>query len=229
MIGVIGAMKVEVDNICKALTSYEIKQIAGRDFYVGNLYNLPIVVVESGIGKVNAAVTTAIMCENFDVDVIINTGVAGGVSGVKPLDLVIGKDLVYHDMDVSALGYKKGEVPHEGITFSTDEKIRNLCVDIAKENNINYKVGNIASGDLFATKKECINGLDMQITAVEMEGAAIAHTCKMFNIPFISLRVISDILESNEQAISFNKVESEAANKAVMFVCEILKKISIDK
>ena len=89
MIGVIGAMKVEVDNICKALTSYEIKQIAGRDFYVGNLYNLPIVVVESGIGKVNAAVTTAIMCENFDVDVIINTGVAGGVSGVKPLDLVI--------------------------------------------------------------------------------------------------------------------------------------------
>ena len=169
------------------------------------------------------------MCDNFNVDLIINTGVAGGVDNVKPLDLVIGNELVYHDFDISPLGYKKGVVPSDGKIFKTDDKFRNICIEIAKKNIISYKVGNIASGDIFATKKSITLGLEMDITAVEMEGAAIAHTCKMYDMPFVALRVISDVLESENQTISFNEVEKEAAEKAIMFVCEIINKISIDK
>lgn len=229
MIGIIGAMKVEVDGIVNLISNCKTKKIAKRTFFQGFIGNIEVVVVESGVGKVNAGVTTSIMCNNFNVDLIINTGVAGGVENIKPLDLVIGNDLVYHDFDITPLGYKKGVVPSDGKVFKTDDKFRNICIEIAKKNNISYKVGNIASGDIFATKKSITLGLEMDITAVEMEGAAIAHVCKMYDMPFVALRVISDVLESENQAISFNEVEKEAAEKAIMFVCEIISKISIDK
>ncbi|MCR5462838.1 MAG: 5'-methylthioadenosine/adenosylhomocysteine nucleosidase [bacterium] len=229
MIGIIGAMKVEVDGIVALISNSKEKKIAKRTFFQGFIGNTEVVVVECGVGKVNAGVTTSIMCDNFDVSLIINTGVAGGVDNIKPLDLVIGNDLVYHDFDITPLGYKKGVIPGDGKIFKTNDLVRDMCIEIAKKKNISYEVGNIASGDIFATKKDIIKDLEMDILAIEMEGAAIAHTCKMYDKPFIALRVISDVLESTNQAVSFNEVEKEAAEKALMFVCEIIKKIAIDK
>lgn len=229
MIGIIGAMKVEVDNIVALISDCKTIEIAKKNFFVGRISDIDVVVCECGVGKVNAGVTTSIMCEKFDVSFIINTGVAGGVNNVKPLSLVIAKDFCYHDFDLSPIGYKKGVIPGLGNIFNTDDNLRELCIKIAEINEFNYTVANIASGDIFATKKSVVSGLGMDIVAVEMEGAAIAHVCKLYSIPFIALRVISDILEEENQTISFNEVEKQAAQKALLFVCEIIRKIAIDK
>ena len=229
MIGIIGAMKVEVDNIVALITDCKIVEIAKKTFFTGKISDVDVVVCECGVGKVNAGVTTSIMCEKFDVSFIINTGVAGGIDNVKPLSLVIAKDFCYHDFDLSPIGYKKGVIPNIGKVFNTDDKLRELCIKIAEVNEFNYTVGNIASGDIFATKKDIIKDLEMDFVAVEMEGAAIAHVCKLYSIPFIALRVISDILEEENQTISFNEVEKQAAQKALLFVCEIIRQIAIDK
>lgn len=228
MIGIIGAMQVEINELVPLISNLVEKKINNRVFYVGNIGNSEVVVVECGVGKVNASITTAMLLENFKIDYIINTGVAGGI-GVKPLDLVIGNQLVYHDFDISVLGYEKAVIPGLGKIFNTDSNIRILVEDIAKENNVSYKVGNIASGDIFATSKDVINGLNMDISAVEMEGCAIAQTCKIYDKPFISIRVISDVIGSENQEISFNMVEKKAAEYASLFVLKIIKKLVLTK
>lgn len=228
MIGIIGAMKVEVENLCSLIGGLKVENHRGRDFYVGTIFGVEVVVVESGVGKVNAAVTSTILMEKYDVNLIINTGIAGGVTGVDVFDLVIGKTLVYHDFDLSPIGYQKGVIPGIGREFTTDEHIRSVCEVIAKRNGVKYVIGNIASGDVFATNANILDGLGLDIQAVEMEGAAIAHTCKIYNKPFISLRIISDILGSKEQTDNYNLVEKKAAEYAIIFVCEIIKN-SIDK
>ena len=229
MIGIIGAMKVEVDNIVALISDCKTVEIAKKNFFVGRISNIDVVVCECGVGKVNAGVTTSIMCEKFDVSFIINTGVAGGVNNVKPLSLVIAKDFCYHDFDLSPIGYKKGVIPGLGNIFNTDDNLRELCIKIAEINEFNYTVGNIASGDIFATNKDVINGLDMDISAVEMEGCAIAHAAKIYNIPFVSIRVISDIIGEENQGTSFNMVEKKASDYASLFVLKIIKKLVLTK
>ncbi len=229
MVGIIGAMQVEVEGLCSLIENCATKELFGRTFYYGFIRGKEVVVVESGIGKVNAAITTSIMCNNFDIDLIINTGVAGGIGNLKTFDLVISDKLVYHDFDLTPIGYKKGVIPKMGKAFDTSEPIRNLCESIAKEKNISYCIGNIASGDIFGTNPNIIDGLEMDIKAVEMEGAAIAHAAKIYDKPFIALRVISDILGMENQEISFNQVEKKAAEYASLFVFEIIGKLVLTK
>ena len=228
-IGIIGAMKVEVDGLCALLEGSKKEEYGSRTFYVGKIKGIDVVIVESGVGKVNASITTTLLCEKYDISLIINTGVAGGVGNVKPLDLVISDKLMYHDFDLSPIGYKKGELPSLGKIFETDNLYRTMAIEVAEKENINYKVGNIASGDIFATNTKILDGLDMEISAVEMEGAAIAHASKIFNKPFIALRVISDVLGTKNQAISFNLVEKKAAEYAILFVLKIIDKMVLTK
>lgn len=229
MIGIIGAMQVEIEGLCSLIENCEIKELFGRKFFVGCIRGKDVVVVESGVGKVNASITTSILCSNFNIDLIINTGVAGGLGDVKTLDLVIGDKLVYHDFDLTPIGYKKGVIPAIGKTFDTSDDVRKICENIANNKKISYKIGNIASGDIFATDPKIIDGLEMDIKAIEMEGAAIAHAAKIFNKPFIALRVISDILGSENQGVSFQQVEKKAAEYASLFVFEIIGKLVLTK
>lgn len=229
MIGIIGAMDAEIELISKKIDNCVIKTIGNRSFYCGVLNGANVVAVVSGIGKVNAAVTTSLLFDNFDIDYVINTGIAGGANDVKPFDLVFGKELFYHDVDLTFIGYKYGVMPGCDKSFKTDDKLREICVNYAKKNGISYVVGNIASGDLFASDKSCLDKLDENINAVEMEGAAIAQVCTIFEKPFISIRMISDILGSNEQSATYAEYEREASGKASLIVCEIIGKIAIDK
>lgn len=229
MIGIIGAMQVEVDGLCTLLDDVKKELYGNRTFYVGKIKDIDVVIVESGVGKVNAAITTTLLCEKYDVSLIINTGVAGGVGNIKPLDLVISDKLLYHDFDLSPIGYKKGELPKIGKLFETNNLFRTMAIEVANSENINYKVGNTASGDIFATNPNVLDGLDIDVTAVEMEGAAIAHVCKNFDIPFIALRVISDVLGEENQAASFNIVEKKAAEYATLFVLKIIDKMVLTK
>ena len=228
MIGIIGAMRVEIEGLCSLIDKCVVKKYNNKDFYTGYINNVGVVVVECGIGKVNAAITASILCEKFNIDYIINTGLAGGIN-VNTFDMIIGDKLVYHDFDITALSYKKGVIPNLGKEFETDKLLKDISIKIAKEKGIPYHVGNIASGDLFATNINILDGLDMDIKAVEMEGCAIAHTAKIFNKPFIVLRVISDILNSNNQSASYNEVEKKAADYAIIFVFEIIKKLVLTK
>ena len=229
MIGIIGAMQVEIEGLCSLIENCTTKELFGRKFYSGYIRGKEVVVVESGIGKVNAAVTTSILCDNYNIDIIINTGVAGGIGNIKTFDLVISDKLLYHDFDLTPIGYKKGVIPGTGKMFEANKTIINICENIAKEKGISYHIGNIASGDIFATNPNIIDGLEMNILAVEMEGAAIAHTAKIYDKPFIALRVISDILGSKNQEISFNQVEKKAAEYASLFVFEIMNKLVLTK
>lgn len=229
MIGIIGAMQVEVEGLCSLIENCVTKELFGRKYYQGFIRGKEVVVVESGIGKVNASITTSILCSNFDIDLIINTGVAGGIGNLETFDLIISDKLVYHDFNLTPIGYKKGVIPSLGKIFESDKNAIAICETIAKEKNISYKIGNIASGDIFATDPNIIDGLELDIKAVEMEGAAIAHTAKIFNKPFIALRVISDILGTENQSASFNLVEKKAAEYASLFVFEIIGKLVLTK
>lgn len=229
VVGIIGAMKVEVEGLCTIIDDCKEEVYGNRTFFVGKISGMDVVVVESGVGKVNAAITATLLCEKYDVSLIINTGVAGGVGDVKPLDLVISDKLLYHDFDLTPIGYKKGDIPGIGKTFQSSNLYRTMATEVAENNSISYRLGNIASGDLFATKTSILNGLDIDVLAVEMEGAAIAQACKIFDVPFIALRVISDVLGTKNQAASFQLVEKKAAEYAILFVLKIIDKMVLTK
>lgn len=225
MVGIIGAMEVEIKSLRALMKSAKEYDKLGRKLFVGKINDIEVVLAVSGVGKVNAAVTTSIICESFNVEYIINLGVAGGVEPLESLDMVIADEICYHDVDLTAIEYEKGKLPDFPKMFKADEDIRAIAEMLAVDNDVKYHIGNIASGDLFATNLNCLKDLNENIIAIEMEGAAIAHTCTMYHIPFVALRVISDVIGSKNQAVSFNLVEDKAAHMASMFVLGLLKEV----
>lgn len=196
-VGIIGAMEEEVAIIKDKMNVFEIIKKAGMEFYIGEFISKKLVVVKSGIGKVNAAICTQILIDDFNVDSIINTGIAGGVNDkVNPGDIVISTELVHHDIDTSAFGDKIGQVPRmEVYAFPADNDLVNLAERSAeKASKYNVFRGRIISGDQFIADTEKIKGFRevFDAYAVEMEGAAIGHTCYVNNVPFVVIRSISD-------------------------------------
>lgn len=219
-IGIIGAMDSETEALYSLLSNAESVRIADLDFYSGEASGKKMVVVKSGIGKVNAARCTQILIDNFHPDYIINSGIAGGIDASLSVgDIIIGEELVQHDFDVTAFGHSKGylctgerdDVP---TVFRSDKKLVYLLESSAKEAGGSGKVrtGRIASGDIFVadrTLKESISH-EFKAAAAEMEGAAIAQTAAYADIPFVVLRVISDQADG-EAAESFETFEKQTA------------------
>jgi len=226
-IGLIGAMEEEIDILKNEMTLKEIVRKAKLDFYVGSLKGADIVIVRSGIGKVNAAMATQILISDFNADVLINTGVAGGIKpGIKVGDIVISSDTMEYDIDVTAFGYEPGIIPRmEKSIFKADGKLVELAKKVAK--NIadgSAYVGRIISGDKFVVSKEEARKLGEMFNAyaVEMEGAAIAHVAYLNNIPFVIIRSISD--NANEEAsVDFNTFIEQAAKISSKIVSEVVK------
>ncbi len=229
MIGLIGAMEIEVKYFIDSLTAKKKFRYLKRDFYQGVLEGQEVVVVRAGVGKVNAAVTTSLLVENFDIDYVINTGIAGGISPAKTETLVISDKVFYSDADVTCLGYQFGQIPGEDAIFKIDTELHNLVVKAVEELKIEYKTGTIATADSFITDliqiekaKEIANDL----IACDMEGGAIAQVCRQCDKPFVIIRTISDIIGSDEQAICYEKLELIAAKTITKIIKQILKKIS---
>lgn len=209
------------------MTNIQNKKIFNLIFNEGNINSKEYVVVKCGIGKVNAARTTQIMIDNYEVECIINIGSAGALNDKLNIgDIVIGDNLVQHDFDISAFGHEKGYITDTGKMFSSDkklvDKIKELVDDLLKgkkENKFNYIIGTIASGDVFCTQikmKEDIRN-EFNAECVEMEGAAIAQVCYLNKIPFLILRSISDSPNGNNQ-IDFNKYLSIAAERCASII-----------
>ena len=197
-IGIIGAMEIEVEMLKEVTKVTGFVKSAGMEFVLGQLEGQEVVLVTSGIGKVNAAVCAQILVNKFDVTHVINTGVAGAIHEDLTFgDLVISTDLIEHDMDATGFGYEPGQIPRmDQWVFKADEGLIQLAEKAASEEEITHQVfkGRIVSGDVFissAEKKEYL-ATQFQAYAGEMEGAAIAHTCYLNNIPFLILRAMSD-------------------------------------
>lgn len=227
-IGIIGAMNEEIIELKSSMENIKEIEISNLKFYEGKLLSKDVVLVESGIGKVNAAISTTLLISQFKVDKIIFTGVAGAVNpNIKVTDIVIGTDLVESDMDVTAGGnYKLGDIPRmKTSNFKADPYLFTLAENVATklfgENKVHK--GRIISRDEFVASSEKVKKLReiFKAECVEMEGAAVAHVCEILNIPFIVLRSISDKAD-DEAGMSFDEFVKIAAKNSKSIVEGIL-------
>ena len=229
-IGIIAAMDEEMEAIKNKMNSIKESKLYNLDFYEGNINNKAYVLVKCGIGKVNAARTTQIMIDNYNLKYIINVGSAGAINDKLDVgDIIIGKKIVQHDFDLTAFGNEKGYISETGKFFESDEiiikKIEVIIEElINKEKENKYKIvtGNIATGDVFCNNIEMKEQIRKEFNAecVEMEGAAIAQVCFLDNIPFIVIRSISDS-PNGKNEIDFNKYLKFASQRCA----EIIEKI----
>ena len=230
-IGIIGAMSEEITYLKEKIEIVTTKNIIGLDFHVGKYCGNSIVLVISGIGKVNAAVCTQVLIDHFGVDYIINTGCAGAIHPELGIgDILISTDAVQHDMDVSALGDPIGTIPRLAESyFRADEMLVKLAQEAAAETAENYHVilGRVASGDKFIGTKEGKEHIKkyVQGDCAEMEGAANAHACWLNRIPFVIIRAISD--SADEQAnMSYEQFVLLAAKRSSELVEKMLEKLA---
>lgn len=226
--GIIAAMQEEMCEIEKIMEEKQAKQIYELNFIIGKINSLDVVLVEAGVGKVNAARTTQILIDNFNVEAIINVGSAGSANDELDIgDIVIGEKIVQHDFDITAFGHPKGYISNVGQYIESDSiLIKKMEQAILKmqDNEFKIKLGTIASGDIFCTEpkmKEKIR-YKFEADAIEMEGAAIAQVCKLDNIPFIIIRSISDKPNGNNH-ITFDQFLEKASKRCAKIIKEFLQ------
>ena len=218
-LGIIGAMTVEVETLKSQIQELAVTEKAGMTFYEGVLEGLPAVVVQCGVGKVNAALCVQILCDCFQVTHIVNTGVAGSLCADLDIgDFVISTDAMYHDFTCNALNpsYLVGQVPGLSVRmFPADENLAALAFAAAQQEAPGHaRMGRIASGDQFVASK----GQKQQIIAdtgalcTEMEGAAIAHAAWRNAVPFVVIRAISDKADDSAE-MDYPTFEAMAAKR----------------
>jgi adenosylhomocysteine nucleosidase len=198
IVGVIGAMDNEIELLKSSMNVKTTDTLAGMTYYCGMLSGHPVALVRCGIGKVNAAICAQTLIHCFGAEKIINTGVAGSLDNEIDIgDIVVSTDAVQHDMDVTRLGYKRGDIPgNELSVFPADEKLRKNAMESAAAitPEIHVFEGRVASGDQFiadSARKQAIVD-DFGAMCCEMEGAAIAQVCAQNKVPFVIIRAISD-------------------------------------
>mgnify|MGYP002734829813 FL=1 len=216
-LGIIGAMQVEVDLLLKAMDRKYGKTVAGSVFYEGTLEGLPVVVVQCGVGKVNAAICAQILCDCYHVTHLVNTGIAGSLCADLDIgDLVVSTDAMYHDFDCVNFGYPMGKVPGmDVVSFPADKAMMEYAYAAAEAVNPGHtKKGRIASGDQFVAEKALKDKIiaNTQGLCTEMEGAAIAQTAYRNQVPFVILRAISDKAD-NSASMDYPTFERIAAHR----------------
>jgi adenosylhomocysteine nucleosidase len=225
--GIIAAMQEEMQEIENIMNEIQKEKIYELNFIKGKINDSEIILVEAGIGKVNAARTTQILVDKFKVDAIINVGSAGSANDELDIgDIVVGDKIVQHDFDITAFGPPKGYISNVGQYLECDntliEKIKTAIFKMQIE-DFKIKIGTIASGDIFCTElkmKEKIR-TKFNADAIEMEGAAIAQVCKLDNVPFIIIRSISDKPNGNNN-ITFDRFLEKASKRCAKIIKEFL-------
>ncbi len=228
--GIIGAMELEVEELKSKMTVSGITKKAGMEFYEGTLSGAQVVIVRSGIGKVNASLCVQILADIFEVTHIINTGVAGSLNAALDIgDILISRDAIHHDMDVTIFGYQPGEVPQLGVReFTADIRLTELAKSSCEKVNpgVHAIFGRVVSGDQFISDKEIKERLirDFQGDCAEMEGASIAHGAYLNKIPFVIIRAISDKADDSAQ-MDYPAFEKAAARHSARLVEDMVQYI----
>lgn len=226
-IGIIAAMNEEMQEIKNIMENVTEKNIFNLKFFEGKINGKDCVLVECGIGKVNAARTTQVMIDSFNLEYIINIGTAGATSNsVNTLDVVIGEKLFQHDFDLVAFGHEKGFIPGVGMYVEADKMLVNRCkeaIENLSNNNYDVHIGTIASGDVFCTDPQMAQNLykEYNTLCVEMEGAAIGQIAYLDNIPFIVIRSISDS-PNGKNHIDFDDYLQIASKRGAEFLKNII-------
>ncbi len=225
MIGIIAAMDCEINKLIEKLDNKQEIIIHNYTFYQGAIGKEKVVLVLSGIGKTNAAIVTTLLINNFDIRLIINTGIAGGIAPLTPGTLVIGTKLAYHDFDLRAFNYEQGQVPQLPLFFLADEKYIAMVKEVVENLCISYQLATILTGDQFLSTAKNIPPIfhNENFIAIDMEGAAIAHTCHLFQKPFLSLRIISDIIDTDNHVDNYFEFEQKAGEMSTEILTCILK------
>lgn len=230
MLGIIGAMAEEVANLKAQMENVKIYTAAKMDFYEGRLKGNDVVVVRSGIGKVNAAVCSQILVDRYHVTGIINTGIAGSLRNqINIGDIVLSKDTLQHDMDATGFGYQVGQIPQMDVSvFEGDENMIRIAEECCKREipEIGVHVGRVVSGDQFVSDREKKNWLleTFQGYCTEMEGAAIAQTAYLNQIPFLIIRAISDKADDSAE-MDYAEFEAKAIEHSVKLVTAMVEKL----
>lgn len=229
-IGIIGAMEVEIASLKSAMKVSRMLKKAQMEFLEGELEGCQAVVVRSGIGKVNAAVCTQILVDEFGVDGVINTGIAGSLKAeINIGDIVLSTDVLHHDMDATGFGYPLGQIPQmDAFSFQADEQMRKLAKDVCEEVNPEIRVfeGRVVSGDQFISSREVKDKIKENFDGccTEMEGAAIAQTAYLNQIPFVIIRAISDKADDSA-TMDYPTFEKQAVEHSVRLTRGFLKRI----
>ncbi len=229
-IGIIGAMDEEVEQIAAAMTVTRVEEKAQMTFKAGQLSGKDVVIVRSGIGKVNAAVCTQILADDFHADYVINTGIAGSLKAeINIADIVISSDVLHHDMDATGFGYPLGQIPRmDVLSFEADSRLVRLAQEACRKAvpQVGIHVGRIVSGDQFISDKEVKQRIldNFDSCCTEMEGAAIAQTAYLNRIPFVILRAISDKADDSA-TMDYPVFEKQAIANSVMLLKELIADI----
>ncbi|WP_301098462.1 5'-methylthioadenosine/S-adenosylhomocysteine nucleosidase [Otariodibacter sp.] len=224
-IGIIGAMAQEVEILKSYILEPKEIDIAGCKIYEGKINNIDVALLQSGIGKTAAALGTTLLLTLTKPDMVINTGSAGGLaSSLNVGDIVISNDVRHHDVDVTAFGYEKGQLPGNPAGFLPDTQLVDIAIKESEKAGINAVSGLICSGDTFINGTDAISKIKENfpnVVAVEMEAASIAQVCHAFNIPFVVVRAISDVADKTSH-LSFDEFLPLAAEKSSNIVLAML-------
>ena len=226
-IGIIGAMEIEVESLKSSMTIKNTVKKASMEFFEGTLGNTEVVVVRSGICKVNAAVCVQILSDTFGVTHVINTGAAGSLDArINIGDIVLSTDACYHDVDATIFGYKKGEVPQLGTqSFAADKELIEKAEAAIKKADPDLGIfkGRVCSGDQFVFTQQVKDSIknDLGGMCCEMEGAGIAQACYLNSIPFVIIRAISDKADGS-QIMDYEEFEKKAAHDCAALVKEMI-------
>lgn len=229
-IGIIGAMEQEVSILKQAIENCQTVTKAGCTFFSGQLNGVDVVLLQSGIGKVAAAIGTTVLLDEYQPDVVINTGSAGGFDSSLNLgDVVISTEVRHHDADVTAFGYEMGQMAQQPAAFIADAKLMDVAEKALEQMEDKHAVrGLICTGDAFvctAERQAFIRTHFPSVIAVEMEASAIAQTCHQFNVPFVVVRAISDVADK-ESPMSFEEflpLAAKSSSEMVFKMVELLK------
>ncbi|EGR1042992.1 5'-methylthioadenosine/S-adenosylhomocysteine nucleosidase [Vibrio cholerae] len=229
-IGIIGAMQQEVAILKDLIEDVQEVNQAGCTFYSGQIQGVDVVLLQSGIGKVAAALGTALLISQYAPDVVINTGSAGGFdASLNVGDVVISSEVRHHDADVTAFGYEIGQMAGQPPAFKADEKLMTVAEQALAQLPETHAVrGLICTGDAFvctAERQQFIRQHFPSVVAVEMEASAIAQTCHQFKVPFVVVRAISDVADK-ESPLSFEEflpLAAQSSSAMVLKMIELLK------
>ena len=229
-LGIIGAMDVEVATLKERMENKSVRTIAGSDYCEGKLEGMNVVVVQCGVGKVNAALCAQILCSCYGVTHIVNTGIAGSLYAQLDIgDFVVSRDAVYHDMDATNFGYPMCQVPGMPVlAFPADDMLIREAYHAADDAHPGHvRIGRVATGDQFVAEKALKEKIIQNTGAycTEMEGTAIAHTAWKNGIPFVILRAISDKADDSAE-MDYPTFEAAAAKRCAQVAQSLAKRLA---
>lgn len=222
--GIICAMPEEIKELTARLSDKQVETIGGKDYLQGKISNQDVVLVESGIGKVEAGITTEHLITDFNVDVVINSGSAGGIGqGLHVGDVVISSETAYHDVDARAFDYVYGQLPGKKPRFKASEKWEKALEKAGEQTGLNVKRGLIVSGDQFIASKDAIDKIlhyFPEALSSEMEGAAVGQVATDHDVPYVVVRAMSDTGDE-DAGVSFDEFIIDAGKRSANMLLQL--------